>query len=359
MSGPSIGAGAQLGVNVTVLPYVRIGAGCLVGAGSVVTRDLPPGAVAYGNPAVVRGRSSDLGDIAARVDGGRRTRSRGSGSPRPAERRTPTVTPMTSGLDGGSAAYRQLPLVDAVRGYAAAGLEARAGPDVALVALLLLVAPLLLAVYARGAAHQPGPGPVPAGPGRACTGGPSSMLKFRTMRVDCDRRPCTGTTCSGCWPGRSSARTACTSSSDDPRVTRWASWLRRRSLDELPQLLNVLRGRHVAGRAAAGAALGGRELFPGWARPRFDVRPGITGLWQVSGRNRLTMLAGAASSTSGTSLTRTFGSTSSSCCGPSPRRAGGRWSHADGRGRREDAPAARRRHRRATRSRSVGRLHRS
>ena len=42
MSGPSIGAGAQLGVNVTVLPFVVIGEGCLVGAGSVVTRDLRP-----------------------------------------------------------------------------------------------------------------------------------------------------------------------------------------------------------------------------------------------------------------------------------------------------------------------------
>lgn len=69
MSGPWIGPGAQLGVNVTVLPYVRIGAGTIVGAGSVVTRDLPAGVVAYGNPAVVRGRVEDLTDIARRVDG--------------------------------------------------------------------------------------------------------------------------------------------------------------------------------------------------------------------------------------------------------------------------------------------------
>jgi acetyltransferase-like isoleucine patch superfamily enzyme len=67
MSGPWIGPGAQIGVNVTLLPYVRIGAGCLVGAGSVVTRDLPAGTVAYGNPAVVRGDVADLRDIATRV----------------------------------------------------------------------------------------------------------------------------------------------------------------------------------------------------------------------------------------------------------------------------------------------------
>jgi acetyltransferase-like isoleucine patch superfamily enzyme len=67
MSGPSIGAGAQIGVNVTILPYVRIGAGALVGAGSTVTRDLPDGCVAYGSPAVVRGSVHDLPDIASRV----------------------------------------------------------------------------------------------------------------------------------------------------------------------------------------------------------------------------------------------------------------------------------------------------
>ena len=67
MSGPHIGAGAHLGVNVTVLPYVRIGEGCLVGAGSVVTRDLPAGTVAFGNPARVRGAVERLTDIAARV----------------------------------------------------------------------------------------------------------------------------------------------------------------------------------------------------------------------------------------------------------------------------------------------------
>jgi acetyltransferase-like isoleucine patch superfamily enzyme len=67
MSGPLIGAGAQIGVNVTLLPFVRIGDGCLVGAGSVVTHDLPPGMVAFGNPARVRGRVADLLDIGERV----------------------------------------------------------------------------------------------------------------------------------------------------------------------------------------------------------------------------------------------------------------------------------------------------
>lgn len=63
MLGPHIGAGAQLGVNVTVLPFVRIGAGCVVGAGSVVTRDLPDGSLAYGNPARIAGRSGSAREV--------------------------------------------------------------------------------------------------------------------------------------------------------------------------------------------------------------------------------------------------------------------------------------------------------
>jgi lipopolysaccharide/colanic/teichoic acid biosynthesis glycosyltransferase len=79
----------------------------------------------------------------------------------------------------------------------------------------------------------------------------------------------------------------------DNRVTRVGAVLRRCSLDELPQFWNVLRGdmslvgpRPVLPWEA--------ELFPSWAGRRFDVQPGVTGLWQVSGRNRLTMTEGLA-----------------------------------------------------------------
>jgi acetyltransferase-like isoleucine patch superfamily enzyme len=68
MSGPSIGRGAQIGVNVTILPFVRIGAGCLIGAGAVVVFDIPEGCVAFGNPAVVRGQVDDLVSIERRVE---------------------------------------------------------------------------------------------------------------------------------------------------------------------------------------------------------------------------------------------------------------------------------------------------
>lgn len=67
MAGPKIGAGAQIGVNATILPFVRIGAGALIGAGSVVTRDIPAEAVAFGSPAVARRTVAELPDIGGRV----------------------------------------------------------------------------------------------------------------------------------------------------------------------------------------------------------------------------------------------------------------------------------------------------
>jgi acetyltransferase-like isoleucine patch superfamily enzyme len=87
MVGPRIRAGAQIGVNVTILPYVTIGAGAIIGAGSVVTRDIPEGVVAYGNPAVVTRRVSELGDIERRVRAARAARLEGPFSACPDEAR--------------------------------------------------------------------------------------------------------------------------------------------------------------------------------------------------------------------------------------------------------------------------------
>jgi lipopolysaccharide/colanic/teichoic acid biosynthesis glycosyltransferase len=73
---------------------------------------------------------------------------------------------------------------------------------------------------------------------------------------------------------------------DDPRITGPGTWLRRYSLDELPQLLNVLRGEM--------SLVGPRPPLPrevaeyeADAERRLRVRPGMTGLWQVSGRSDL------------------------------------------------------------------------
>lgn len=72
----------------------------------------------------------------------------------------------------------------------------------------------------------------------------------------------------------------------DPRRTRLGSWLRRTSLDELPQLFNVLRGE----MSLVGPRMITRDELPKYgavAALRLSVKPGITGLWQVSGRQEL------------------------------------------------------------------------
>ena len=60
MKGPTIKAGALIGINTAILPYVVIGERALIGSGSVITKDIPSEAVAYGNPAKVKGSIYDL-----------------------------------------------------------------------------------------------------------------------------------------------------------------------------------------------------------------------------------------------------------------------------------------------------------
>jgi lipopolysaccharide/colanic/teichoic acid biosynthesis glycosyltransferase len=73
---------------------------------------------------------------------------------------------------------------------------------------------------------------------------------------------------------------------DDPRITRVGKFLRKTSLDELPQILNVIRGdMSLVGPRPTSFAPSTYEL---WHTERLEVKPGITGLWQVSGRNSMT-----------------------------------------------------------------------
>jgi lipopolysaccharide/colanic/teichoic acid biosynthesis glycosyltransferase len=73
---------------------------------------------------------------------------------------------------------------------------------------------------------------------------------------------------------------------NDPRVTRVGLWLRRLSLDELPQLFNVVRGQMslVGPRPPLPEEV---AVYPDDVRRRLAVKPGMTGLWQVSGRSDL------------------------------------------------------------------------
>ncbi len=71
---------------------------------------------------------------------------------------------------------------------------------------------------------------------------------------------------------------------EDPRITRLGAWLRRTSLDELPQLLNVLNGTMslVGPRPVVPAEL---ELYGELRRAYIGLRPGVTGYWQANGRS--------------------------------------------------------------------------
>lgn len=73
---------------------------------------------------------------------------------------------------------------------------------------------------------------------------------------------------------------------DDPRITRVGKWLRRFSLDELPQLFNVIKGDMslIGPRPPTPAEV---EEYEPWQERRLDGYAGMTGLWQVSGRNKL------------------------------------------------------------------------
>ncbi len=107
-------------------------------------------------------------------------------------------------------------------------------------------------------------------------------LKFRSMVVDADRRLAALLEID---PAARAEWEACRKLKRDPRVTWIGRFLRASSLDELPQLLNVLRGEMslVGPRPVQAAEL---ALHYGAAAEHYlSVRPGITGLWQVSGRS--------------------------------------------------------------------------
>jgi lipopolysaccharide/colanic/teichoic acid biosynthesis glycosyltransferase len=120
---------------------------------------------------------------------------------------------------------------------------------------------------------------------------PFTMLKFRTMRVNADTRLhhefVTRFIRSGAELS-SVGRQALFKLTNDPRVTPLGRILRRTSLDELPQLWNVLRGDMSLVGPRPPLAYEVEQYRPWHKRRVVDAKPGITGLWQVTGRSRTT-----------------------------------------------------------------------
>jgi lipopolysaccharide/colanic/teichoic acid biosynthesis glycosyltransferase len=74
---------------------------------------------------------------------------------------------------------------------------------------------------------------------------------------------------------------------DDPRITKVGKWLRKTSLDEFPQFINVLKGE-MSLVGTRPPTLDEVEQYKPWHLRRISAKPGLTGLWQVSGRNKIT-----------------------------------------------------------------------
>jgi len=144
--------------------------------------------------------------------------------------------------------------------------------------LILLLSPVLLLIAVAVALSSRGP--MMYRSMRPGIGGePFPCLKFRTMRSDSDQMQAD-------LESLNEASGALFKIRHDPRLTSIGRFLRRYSLDELPQLFNVIAGQM--------SLVGPRPLpqrdfdqLEEWHKKRYLVLPGITGLWQVSGRSEL------------------------------------------------------------------------
>jgi lipopolysaccharide/colanic/teichoic acid biosynthesis glycosyltransferase len=154
---------------------------------------------------------------------------------------------------------------------------------------LILTAPVLLLIAMLIRATSPGP--VLFRQTRIGAGGRKFvMFKLRTMEHGC-ADDLHRAYVKDLLDGAATQQDGLFKLHNDPRITPVGRVLRKLSLDELPQLFNVLRGEMslVGPRPSLPWEL---RMFPAWAHRRLEVLPGVTGLWQVGGRNRLTMLQG-------------------------------------------------------------------
>jgi len=158
---------------------------------------------------------------------------------------------------------------------------AKRGLDIAISSLLLIVlSPVLLAIAIAIKLDSRGPvlfRQVRAGRGES----EFELLKFRSMYGDAEERKAEFEKENEATDG------VMFKIKRDPRITRVGGFLRRTSLDELPQLVNVLCGEMSLVGPRPLILKEARHAAQTWHARRLDLRPGITGLWQVSGRSDL------------------------------------------------------------------------
>jgi exopolysaccharide biosynthesis polyprenyl glycosylphosphotransferase len=146
-------------------------------------------------------------------------------------------------------------------------------------AALMILAPLFVGVAVL--IKLTSKGPVFFRQGRVgLHGRPFNMFKFRTMVVNAEALK-------EQLLGRNEQTGPVFKMKNDPRITPIGHFLRKHSIDELPQLINVLRGDMsiVGPRPPVPAEV---AKYEAWQRRRLSVRPGLTCIWQVSGRNQIT-----------------------------------------------------------------------
>jgi lipopolysaccharide/colanic/teichoic acid biosynthesis glycosyltransferase len=153
-------------------------------------------------------------------------------------------------------------------------------------ALLVLLSPVLIAVGLIVKLDSPGPMIFRQRRLGRCLK-PFTVVKFRTMSEGAKANPHRAHVEAMITASQGNGARPMAKLEEDDRVTRVGSLLRRSSLDELPQLWNVLRGEMslVGPRPPIQYEV---DRYPDEAFRRFAVKPGITGLWQVRGRSLLT-----------------------------------------------------------------------
>jgi len=149
-------------------------------------------------------------------------------------------------------------------------------------ALILLILAFPFFVIATVGIKLTSPGPIIFKQQRSGKNGrPFTMLKFRTMGTDAEMRRAE-------LEQMNEMSGPVFKVGNDPRITPFGRWLRKTSIDELPQLINVLRG-HMSLVGPRPLPLYEVERFENSAqRRRLSVKPGLTCLWQISGRNNVT-----------------------------------------------------------------------